>query len=81
MVTWVSKPDLRLEKVEYYDKAGKLLKRTEFKGYTKVGGKFWRAKQMLVQNMQDKRKTSLTLMKVNLGKIDADEVSLSALEE
>lgn len=81
VVTWVSKPELRLEKVEYYDKGGKLLKRTEFKGYTKVGGKFWRAKQMLVQNLQDKRKTSLTLQKVNLGKIEAEDVSLSALEE
>lgn len=81
VVTWVSKPETRLEKVEYYDKAGKLLKRTEFKGYTKVGGKFWRAKEMLVQNLQDKRKTSLTLQKVNLKNIEADEVSLSALEE
>lgn len=81
VVTVITKPEIRLDKVEYYDKSGKLLKRTEFKGYTKVGGKFWRAKQMLVQNVQDKRKTSLTLQKVNLKKIDSEEVSLSALEE
>jgi len=81
VVTWVSKPELRLHKVEYYDKSNKLLKRSEFKGYTKVGAKYWRAKQMLVHNVQDNRKTSLTLQKVNLKKIDADEVSLAALEE
>lgn len=81
LITWISKPDFRLEKVEYYDKGNKLLKRTEFKGYTKVGNKFWRAKQMLVHNVQDKRKTSLTLEKVNLNKITPDEVSLSALED
>ncbi len=81
IVTWVAKPEYRLEKIEYYDKGNKLLKRTEFKGYTKVGGKFWRAKTMLVQNLQAKRKTMLTMEKVNMNEIDADEVSLSALEE
>lgn len=81
VVTWVSKNDNRIEKVDYYDKAGKLLKKAEFKGYVKVGQKYWRAKQVLVQNVQDKRKTSLTVQKVNLKTIDDDEISLSALED
>ncbi len=81
IVTWLTKPEHHLDKVEYYDKGGKLLKRAQFKGYQKVGDKFWRAKQVVVHNVQDNRKTSLTLQKVSLKKIDDDEVSLSALEE
>jgi hypothetical protein len=81
VMTWVSKPEHHIQKVEYYDKGGKLFKRAEFKGYQKVGNKFWRVKQMLVTNLQSKRKTLLTLQKVSLKAIDDDEVSLSALEE
>lgn len=81
VMTWVTKPEHHIEKVEYYDKAGKLFKRAEFKGYQKVGDKYWRVKQMLVTNLQSKRKTLLTLQKVSLKNIDDDEVSLAALEE
>jgi uncharacterized protein len=81
VTTWINKVDSRIEKVDYYDKDGKLLKRAQFKGYTKVGGKFWRAKQVLVHNVQDNRKTQLIVKKVNLTKIKDDEVSLAALEE
>lgn len=81
IVTWVAKPDMRLEKVDYYDKSGKLLKRAQFSKYEKVGDKFWRARLVSVTNVQDKRKTSLTVQKVSLKKISDDEVSLSALED
>lgn len=81
MMTWISTPDFKVERVEYYDKAGKLLKRAEFKNYAKVGDKYWRAKQVQVENVQDKRKTQLQIMKVSVNAISDDEVSLSALEE
>lgn len=81
IVTWISKADYRVEKVDYYDKAGKLLKQAEFKDYAKVGDKFWRAKKVQVRNAQSGRKTALLVQKVSVKKIEDDEVSLSALEE
>jgi hypothetical protein len=79
--SWVSLPDYKLTKIEYYNDAGKLFKRTEFKDYQKIGGKYWRAKVMEVQNLETKRKTSLELKKLSLDKISDEELSLSALEE
>jgi uncharacterized protein len=81
IVTWVTSGEYRLEKVDYYDKQGKLLKRAQFKGYTKVENKHWRAKHLIVHNVQANRKTSLTMLKVSFKNIDADEVSLAALED
>ena len=81
IVTWVSIPDYKIDHVDYYDKAGKLLKRAQFSKYEKIGEKFWRARDVQVQNVQDKRKTQLIVTKVSLKKIDDGEVSLSALEE
>lgn len=81
IVTWISNPDYRLEKVEYYDRKGKLVKRAEFSGYTKIAGRFWRAKKMIVKNLIDKRVTSLTLQKTSVDEIRDDEISLSAMED
>jgi uncharacterized protein len=79
--TTVSLPDYQVTKIEYWDEKGKLLKKTEFKGYQKVGDKFWRAKFMEVENLQNKRKTTLELKTVSLKKINDDDLSVSALEE
>lgn len=81
IMTWIAKGEDRIEKVDYYDKSGKLLKQAEFKDYSKVGGKFWRAKMVVVKNVQDKRGTQLILKNVSLKTIEDDEVSLAALEE
>jgi len=81
IVTWISKPDYKIDRVDYFDKAGKLLKRADFKNYQKIGGDFWRARTVLVVNAQNKRKTQMVVKKVSLKKIDDDEVSLSALDE
>lgn len=81
IVTWVHKAESRIEKVDYYDTDGKLLKRAQFTKYEKVGNKFWRARNVQVTNVQDKRKTQLVVQQVSLKKISEDEVSLSALEE
>ncbi len=79
--TWVSVPDYKIVRLEYWDDRGKLLKRTEFKGYERVGEKYWRAKFMEVQNVQNKRRTVLELKRVSLKDISDDDVSLSALED
>ncbi len=81
IVTWINKTDSRIEKVDYYDKDGKLLKKATFSKYEKVGDKFWRARNVQVVNVQDKRKTQLIVQQVSLKNITDDEVSLSALED
>jgi len=81
IITWVTKAEYRLEKVDYYDKQGKLLKQAQFKGYTKVENKHWRAKQLIVTNVQEKRKTTLNMLKVSFKAINDDEVSIAALED
>lgn len=79
--TWVAVPDYRIVKMEYWDEKGAPLKRSEFKGYQKVGDKYWRAKTMEVSNFQNKRKTTLELKKVSLSKVNDDDLSVAALEE
>ena len=81
ILTFISKPDYRLQRVDYFDKGGKLLKKTQFTKYKKIGDKYWRAQDVRVQNMQSKRTTVLSVQKISLSKISDDEVSLSALEE
>lgn len=79
--SWVAIPDYRLVKMEYWDSKGKFLKRTEFKSYQKIADKYWRAKFMEVDNLQNKRKTVLELKKVSFGKINDDDLSVAALED
>jgi hypothetical protein len=81
MRSWIALPDYRLVKIQYWDDKGKMLKTTEFKGYQKVGDKYWRAKRMEVSNVQNKRKTILELKKVSLAAINDDDLSVAALEE
>ena len=81
IVTRIAKPDYRIEKVEYYDKDGSLLKRAEFKGYQKVGDRYWRARNVIVKNAQTKRQTQLSVRRVSLNPIDESEISLAALAD
>ncbi|MGE4131003.1 MAG: outer membrane lipoprotein-sorting protein [Bdellovibrionales bacterium] len=81
IVTWIEKKNNRIQKVDYYDKNGKLWKQAKFTNYQKVGSKFWRAKNVQVTNVQDKRKTQLIVQKVSVKAITDEEVSLAALED
>ena len=78
--TWVSMKHFRVNKVEYYDKKGKHLKTMTFKGYKRYGKKFWRAKTVVVKNVQKKRSTNLVLKKVSLKKLNDGIFSISSLE-
>lgn len=80
VTTWLA-PDLKIQRVEYYDKSGRLLKRAEFGGYAQVGGKYWRARSVSVVNVQTKRATKMLVEKISIKEIEDDEVSLAALEE
>jgi predicted RND superfamily exporter protein len=81
MKSYVAIPDYRLVKIQYWDEHGKPLKTAEFKGYQKIGDKYWRAKTMEVVNSQNKRKTTLELKKVSLKNVNDDDLSVAALEE
>lgn len=79
--TWVNLKYHRIEKAEYYDKANKLVKKMDFDGYRRVGGKYWRAKKLIVTDVTTERRTILTLKDVELAKLSDGEFSISALEE
>lgn len=80
MRSWVALPDYRIVKMQYWDEKGSPLKTTEFKGYQKIGDKYWRARTMQVVNLQTKRKTTLELKKVSLKGVNDDDLSVAALE-
>src|SRR6185437_9194414 len=79
--SYVSLPNYQLTKMEYWDDHGKLLKTSEFKGYQKVGNKYWRARTMEVRNVQNNRKTLLEVKKISLSKISDADISLDALAD
>ncbi len=80
-VAWVGKDNL-VKKTEVYDKKGALLKIVEFPKYVDVGGGKKRASQINITNVQNKRKTELTLnaVKVNQNLKERD-FSTRALAE
>lgn len=67
-ISWVGKDKL-VSKAEVYDKKNALLKKIEFSKYSEVGKGKWRAGQISIVNVQNKRKTDLILkdIKVNKG--------------
>ena len=81
IVTWVDTANYQVQKSEYFDKSGTLLKTMVFRDYKKFGDA-WRAQNVEVKNMQNKRSTVLQLaaVKVNAGLSDK-EFTQSALEE
>jgi outer membrane lipoprotein-sorting protein len=78
--TYVDSKLNRIEKVEYFDPSGKLVKTMSFSKYKKLENKYWRAGQIKIENHQLKRGTTLELKSVNLKKLDDDQFTTSALE-
>lgn len=80
-ILWVDTKDFLVGKVEYFDKAMKPLKVTEFRDYKKDGGA-WRAQVIDVKNTQTKRGTRLELSKLQLNKgLSDSDFTESALTE
>lgn len=81
ILTWVSDKDFKIMQSQYFDTQGKKLKIMTFKGYKKIGKKSWRAQEINVRNVQNKRGTTLLLseLKLNQGLNDS-EFSKRALE-
>lgn len=81
IMTWVDLASYQIQKAEYFDQEGKLLKTMVFRDYKKFG-ETWRAQTVEVRNMQNKRSTVLNIasMKVNGGLSDRD-FTQSAMED
>lgn len=81
ILTWVDRNKQQLQKSEYYDRDGKLLKTMVFRDYKKFGS-VWRAQTIEVLNVQTKRSTVLKIasLQLNTGLSD-NEFTQSALEE
>ena len=82
ILTWVSKDFFLIEKIEYYDMGGKLLKVSLLDKYKKYGTNSWRAQRIQVRNMQTKRATVMNLSKLEVNKgLDDHELSQTAMAE
>lgn len=81
ILTWVPANYL-VTKIEYYDRAGKLLKTTEMGTYKKFPGNVWRTQDVQVKNAQNHRATHLVLkdLRVNQGLKDS-QFTESAMQD
>lgn len=82
MVSWIPLDTFTVDRTEYFDRRGKLLKTAQFSSYQKYGSNTWRAQKMQVKNAQNGRATVLILrdLEVNKG-IDSDAFTVANLEE
>ena len=56
--------ELRVVATEFYDRAGAKVKTLAYDGYTKLGGKFWRAQTWTMTNHQSQKSTVLAFSKL-----------------
>jgi predicted RND superfamily exporter protein len=66
--SWISQSDYLLLKAEYFDLSNHLVKVISFNKYKLFAGKVWRAQNVNVVNKQNRRKTDLTLIGLNINK-------------
>ena len=58
-VVWYKKENLRLEKIDFYDRKSTLMKTLTYNQYKQYLGKHWRAQEMVMENHQSGKKTKL----------------------
>ena len=58
-VTWIDQQEYRLQRVDYYDRKGDLLKTMTLDGYRQYLQRHWRADEMLMVNHQSGKSTLL----------------------
>lgn len=58
-LVWVNKAEYRPEKTVFYDRKNTLLKTLTFSGYKKHLNQYWRAAQLLMNNHQNEKSTTL----------------------
>jgi uncharacterized protein len=80
ILTWVPLKSHLASKIEYYDRAGALLKTTDMTDYQQYAGGVWRARRIVVANAQNHRGTQLDItdLKLNMG-LSSQDFTPSAL--
>lgn len=79
-LVWINKAEYRPEKTVFYDRKNTLLKTLTFSGYKKYLNQYWRADQLLMNNHQNEKSTTLNWsnykFKTGLNKDDFNRNSL-----
>lgn len=72
-VLWVESKNFLIQRIEYYDKNGALLKVALFPDYKKIDG-IWRAMKIIMKNIQTNKETTLdwTSEKIKVGYTSKD---------
>ncbi len=73
-LVWIDQAEYRPMKIEFYDRKDSLLKTLTFKGYQQYLDRFWRAREMFMENHQTGKTTLLTWLsyEFQIGLTDAD---------
>lgn len=83
-IVWLDQGELRIQKVEFYDRQNALLKTLTISGYQKYQGKHWRAERLSMLNARTRAETELSWSAIKfgagLGERDFDVNSLAALK-
>lgn len=58
-IVWWNKDNLRIEKIEFYDRKSTLMKTLTYNQYKQYLNKHWRAQEMVMENHQTGKKTRL----------------------
>lgn len=80
-ISWIRKDCLIPEKVDYYDRMGKLHRQLVFSNINKIEG-FWIAQQLVMTNVQTKHKTTLEVLQphFNVG-VEEAKFTVNTLEK
>lgn len=80
-VVWYNKENFRIEKTDYYDRKGALMKTLTFKNYKQYLNKHWRASELAMENHLSGKKTRLLFenyaFKIGLKDQDFSQNSLA----
>ena len=59
-LVWIDQAEDRPAKIEFYDRKDSLLKTLKFSGYVQYLNRYWRAREMYMENHQTGKSTLLT---------------------
>lgn len=59
LITWYDKDEYRIQRVDYYDRDGELLKTLTLAGYRQYEGRFWRAHEFVMESFRTGKMTRL----------------------
>ena len=73
-LVWLDQAEFRPMKIEFYDRKDSLLKTLRFSGYQQYLDRYWRAREMFMENHQTGKTTLLTWLKYEfqVGLTDSD---------